>query len=279
MGAVLLLSERDATLFRALGAGLCLGLAGWARPQLAPAIVVLTASMMWRWRGHGFAGAIPVAVIGALAIAINVSWFGHPLGAVPYLEGLHSTVHGTSRSVTRQPWMSAAGLLVSPSRGLLIFSPIVAFAAAGLTAVRREGWTSDLRWCAAAAAAQFLTYSMYEVWWGGHTFGPRYALDTFPMLVPLAAAGFQWITARRLTSGLAVAALAWSICATAVGAFVYPTEAWNSHPTDVDRDHARLWQWTDSQLARAAHAGWNPNNFALFSRAAFRREPATTKTP
>ena len=265
MGAVWLLGAPNGTLGRALAAGALLGIAAAARPQVAPAVAILAASMVVRWGRRGAIGIAPIALAAIAVVAINISWFGHPLGAVPKLEALHPEYHGLSGSFQWQPWIGAAGLLVSPSRGLLIFSPIVAFAALGLRHARREGRRSDLAWCAAAAAAQMTLYSFYGVWWGGHTFGPRYALDALPMLVPVAAAALPAILASRVLRWTAAACLAWSIAAAAAGAFIYPAEVWNTDPADVDRAHDRLWEWRDSQLERCARAPWSPQNFALLS--------------
>jgi len=275
MGAVLVLARREARGVDLVTAGALLGLAGWARPQLAPIVAVLALSMIVRWGPRGVVGAIPIACVALVAIAINEAWFGTALGGMTSLEALHPLVHRTPGTLSRTPWVSAAGLLVSPSRGLLVFSPVVAFAAVGIAAARREGWRSDLAWCVAAAAAEFVAYSFYQVWWGGHTYGPRYMLDVLPLVVPLAAAGFPAIAARRGVAALAAASLVWSIGAAACGAFVYPAEHWNTDPESVDQHHERLWDWRDTQIARAAHAGWNPSNFALFSRAAFRPDART----
>jgi hypothetical protein len=274
MGTLLILTRREASARDILTAGTLLGLAGWARPQLAPIVAVLALSMIVRWGVRGAIAIVPISAGAAVAVAINVAWFGHPLGAVPLLESMHPTLHGTSGTVSATPWISAAGLLISPSRGLFVFSPVVAFAACGFAAARREGWQSDLAWCLAAAAAEFVGYSFYQVWWGGHTFGPRYMLDVLPLLVPPAAAGFPFIARHRLVAVLASICLAWSIGAAALGAFVYPMEFWNLDP-NIDVAHWRLWDWSDSQLRRAAHAGWNPDNFALFSRASLTRDART----
>jgi hypothetical protein len=65
--------------------------------------------------------------------------------------------------------------------------------------------------------------------------------------------------------------LAWSIAVAGLGAFVYPHEAWNSHPTEIDLDHARLWELADSQIVRTSGSGASPQNFQLFARAAIRQ--------
>jgi hypothetical protein len=273
MGALTLLADRQVSALRCLAIGALLGLAGWARPQLSPTVVVLAGFMLLRLGWRSAPGLAAIAAFGALAMSVNLAWFGHPLGAVPALETLHSAVHALESSFAARPWESALGLLISPSRGLLVFSPVVAFAAAGVTSAWKEGWRTELSWCAAAAAVQFLFYAMYGVWWGGHTFGPRYVLDILPPLVLLASAGMPSVTARPVLRLAGAACLAWSILAAGTGAFVYPAEQWNMLPADVDRNHARLWEWQDSQLRRAARSDWSPQNFSLFSTAAVSRAP------
>ena len=76
--------------------------------------------------------------------------------------------------------------------------------------------------------------------------------------------------ARSWTRRVAAGLLAWSIAVAATGAFVYPHDVWNSDP-EVDVHHERLWDWSDLQIVRAWKAGPSPQNFELFSRAAFSR--------
>jgi hypothetical protein len=241
-----------------------LAVAGAARPQVAPSVAVLTLYLLVRNPRLRQLWPVSLVAVGAgLVVAFNIAWFGHPFGAVPHLESLHPAVHATSGTFTN-PWPGALGLLVSPSRGLLVFSPVLLVCLAGLGAAFREGWRGPLAWCLVAAAAQFGFYASYTVWWGGHSYGPRYALDALPPLVPLAAAGVEAIKRVRFARMAAVAALAWSICLAATGAFSYPAELWNADPSDVDRNHARLWEWRDPQFVRCWRTGLSPQNFALF---------------
>ncbi len=271
MCAVFLLEVERPSVRHVVAVGVFLGCAGWARPQLAPTIVILMASIPVRWGVRGAVALIPILAAAAAAIWMNVTWFGHPLGAVPAMEALHPAVHGVRSSFAATPWLGAAGLLFSPSRGLLVFSPVVAIAAAGIGAALGGTWRSPLRWCLVAVLVQFLVYSMYSVWWGGHTYGPRYALDVLPVLFPLAVAGLPRVAGSRVLSALALLALAWSVAVAAAGAFIYPAERWNSLPTEVDRDHQRLWEWTDSQIPRTFRTAPSSQNFDLFSRDAVRR--------
>lgn len=250
-------------------AGLGLGIAGGARLQLIPAIAVLLFGMFVRagWR-RGLLAALACAAVIAPVCAANVRWFGDPLGAAPMLEDLHAAVHATSGTFSLSSG-GFTGLLFSPNRGLLIFSPIVAIVLLGIPRLLGARLRSPLMICTVAAWAQYTLYASYVVWWGGHTYGPRYMLDVLPLLLPLgiAAAGAM---RGRIQPTVAAAAFAWSVAVAAIGAFNHPEGRWNNDPYDIDRFHDRLWEWDDLQIARAWHAGPSPQNFALFTRAAFR---------
>lgn len=253
--------------------GLGLGLTVVTRSQLAPMAGVLILGAWYRGSFRGAAAATAVVGLFAAALCIaNVRWFGHPLGALPLLQDRNALVHATGASF-RLSLEGLAGLLISPSRGLLIFSPVVLVAAAGVRSALRETWASPLRWCAAALAIQYLVYGSYAVWWGGHTYGPRYMLDLLPLTVPLAAAAMARLPWPPLATGAAVVALAWSLLVAGTGAFCYPNDQWNSSPTDVDRDHVRLWDWSDNQIQRCWTAGVSPQNFSLFDPNALRVQP------
>ena len=240
-----------------------LGIAVAVRPPtvvLAAALGIgLVAGARTRHIWLAAVGLVPVAA----TIWLNVHWFGNPLGGAPALEALHGTLHGVQGSVTKTPWQGAAGLLISPSRGLLVYSPVVLVAVTSLPVIWHAGWRDLRRWCAVGALLQFAAYACYSVWWGGHTFGPRYLLDILPALAPLAATGLSAWTGTLLRRGLVAVALAWSIAVAATGAFCYPADRWNTTPTDVDRAHRRLWQVRDPQILRCWRTGLSPQNFSF----------------
>jgi hypothetical protein len=256
---------------RLLAGGAGLALAGSARSQVVPMVVVLLAGLVVR---IGFRRAVPalavVAGAGAVLMGLNWYWFGTPLGATPLLQEQNLAVHGVTGTLNARPWAAAAGLLVSPNRGLLIFSPVVVIALAGIPLVWRQASPHGERWWAAAAVLQFLCYSCYSMWWGGHTYGPRYLVDLLVPLAPPAAAGVVWAGARRWRTVCAAGALAISIVVAGTGAFCYPHDEWNSDP-EIDVNHGRLWDWHDLQIVRCWQRGPSPQNFSLFDRAAVRQ--------
>jgi hypothetical protein len=251
----------------AFGGGLALALA--ARPQLAPAIAIMLIGMAWRSRRAASMAAAVVAAAGVALVVTNERWFGNALGALPLLTDANAAIHAT-RQTFRAQADGYVGLLLSPSRGILIFSPVVLIAFAGIGTAVRRGLRHSEFWCLLAAAIQFALYGSYSVWWGGHTFGPRYMIDVLPLLVPVAALALNAGHLQRWR-GVAALTLAWSISVAATGAFCYPNDAWNTSPTDVDRDHARLWSISDNQILRCWKNGASPQNFRLVNRAAFRQ--------
>ena len=269
MVAVYAITTRQLRLRHLMAIGIGLGLAEGSRMQLGAAVAVLILGLVFiaGWRSATIASAVAALVVAPVAIT-NLRWFGSVLGGGPMLETLHPMLHGTTQSF-RLMSDGFIGLLLSPSRGLLIFSPVTAFIGAGVPAVIRGRWCAPAFWCLAAAVAQFLIYGSYTVWWAGHTYGPRYMLDLIPLLIPAGAIAADTIR-RPATIALAAVALLCSIGIAALGAFSYPHDAWNSSPVDVDRNHERLWSWSDNQIARAWHGGASPQNFARFTRDAGR---------
>ena len=247
----------------ALGTGAGLALAGLARPQLAPMIAVILAGLVIRApRRAAIAAVAVVAIAGGLLMLTYWRWFGHPLGAMIVMQAEANRAHATSGFVGRG-FEGFAGLLVSPSRGLLVFSPVVLVALAGYRDAARASWSSPLRWCAIAVAAQFVVYGGYAVWWAGHTYGPRYMLDVLPPLALLAAAALARMRFGPLTLAACTALLVWSVALAATGAFCYPHEAWNTSPVEVNLEHSRLWDWADPQFVRCWRTGFSPQNFDL----------------
>ncbi|MBI2299803.1 MAG: glycosyltransferase family 39 protein, partial [Armatimonadetes bacterium] len=129
LAAALLCLERAEAQPRWLaGAGVCLGTAYWMRPLAALVIAVLLVYAVGR---HWLAA---VCMVGGLAVALApfvwVSWatFGQPLP--PYY---------TQHLQPRPDLGAFLGLWVSPSRGLLVYSPVLLLSFWGMVLRWREG--------------------------------------------------------------------------------------------------------------------------------------------
>lgn len=198
---------------------------------------------------------MPVLCLGLLT-AYNYYHFGSVLGGQAQLEALHPEIHGVSSAWSGNPIEGGAGTLISPSRGLFIFTPWTGLALGVIPAVysrlKESPLVCYLLW---AILPQFLILSCYAVWWGGHSFGPRYWTDVIPLFAVLLAFGLEWSRARwhPLFLGF-VSAIVFSCAVQAIGAFCYPS-SWETDPADIDRNHARLWDWRDNELFRCMTEG------------------------
>ncbi len=166
-----------------------------------------------------------------------------------------------------------AGNLVSPSRGLLVYSPVLALSVLGAwLKVRRREFTLLDDCLAAVVVLHLLVVSGllvggYWCWWGGHCYGPRFTTDIVPILIyfllPVlgacrpATGEFSPLSAsrRKALIVVVVALCAWSLFANYRGANDRATLRWNritaaGAPANVDEQPWRLWDWSDPQFWR-----------------------------
>jgi hypothetical protein len=147
-------------------------------------------------------------------------------------------------------------MLLSPSRGLLVFSPFLVLAVPGaVRAWRRPGW-EVLRPLSVAVATVLLLDSFWFDWWGGWSYGPRRLTDLAPALTVLAAPAMAWAWDGAGRRALLLGAVAWSVALQALGAFAYDVDGWNGRreggrilSVDDPAHRDRLWSIGDSQVA------------------------------
>jgi len=246
-------SRRDAAL-----AGLFLAAAAACRPTSALVAAAGAAALLTRPRALlAFAlGALPVALARA---AHDLHFFGTPLQL-----GQLAVAGAVARLKTGSPdpWQTPlteglAGVLLSPSRGLLVFSPLLALGLAGAVAAARRASPAPLRALAAGVLAVTLVEARWFDWWGGWSYGPRRLSDLAPLLAVLAAPLMAWALSARWRRAAVAGLLGWAVALQALGAFAYDVEGWNARP-DIDRpEHrGRLWAVADGQVAwYLAHLG------------------------
>ncbi len=153
-----------------------------------------------------------------------------------------------------QFWVRLYGVLLSPSRGFLVFSPVVAVP---LYLVIRYWRVLPDRGLAILGLVNIGLYIImlcsYLAWWGGNSYGPRLMLEVVPWFVVLAILGLRafeadgTVTVAQRLSIICIAALslALSIATNAPGALVQYSINWKSY----DEDHLGvLWDWHDPQF-------------------------------
>jgi hypothetical protein len=173
------------------------------------------------------AAATPIA----LAIAgCNAYWFGSPLrfGQTVVGDDLALALTGVANQWQTPLWVGVPGLLVSPSRGLFVFSPFLLAAIPGAVIAWRRAEYAPLRPLAIAAFLVLLVAGKHYDWWGGWAYGYRHLVDLAPVLALLVAPVLGGILASRWRRVAFAGLTAWSIGVQAIGAFVYDTSGWNA---------------------------------------------------
>lgn len=244
--------------------GVAVGLMVGSRPATGLVAVALLAYALVRQGRQGLRTLLGVlAVVVPLALH-NLAQFGSLQGGYAKLHATHATYHGVSSAWGTSLAEGLLGLLLSPSRGLLVYSPVLVFALAGLVLALGDRRQPLLRWLAAAAGGTLLMLGGFSVWWGGHSFGPRLPADILPLLALFLLPVWPWLGRRRLLRTVFVGLLGVSIAVQALGAFYHPSPRemdWNTSPRDVDEAHERLWEWKDSQIVRLLRNGPHPLGF------------------
>ncbi|MCS6812780.1 MAG: hypothetical protein NZ772_04310 [Cyanobacteria bacterium] len=254
---------------------LWLGLAGGAvglLPSIRPTSSIVTIALLvyvvakYRWQAMPFFVGLLSAVPG---LAWNWYYFGNLSG------GYGSIVGSVYRFTASQFLESLAGLLISPSRGLLLFSPIVIFAIPGLVIAFRHRHQPHEQLLLCLSSSHFLifiTYCFYTIWWAGHCYGPRFMTDVLPTLCYLinytlaegTVVSRRWLGETPRLSLLFSVLLAFSVLTQVLGTFGLASGAagrrsltpnvWNEVPLDVDVHRSRLWDFQDNQIRRHANA-------------------------
>jgi hypothetical protein len=202
---------------------------------------------------------LPYALTGAAWCAgfLVYSWhhFGHLLPSY-YLLATWMTVDSMR--------VGLLGNLISPSRGLLVFVPLVAFVAYLLIRYARDLPAPRLAALSVSIVVlHLLAIAGFPIWWAGWCYGARFSTGLVPWFALLAILGIKAraSSAERLAAAghfgrraeLVVAGvlLAISVTLNGIGANSGAAAAWNARPVSVDEHPERIWDWRHPQfLAR-----------------------------
>jgi hypothetical protein len=219
-----------------------LALAYIVRPTNQIAIAVLTIYVFIYYRRlfvRYLAGAIPFALF---FLAYNLSVYGRPL----------STYYSTSPppvELALHSLLPFAGNLISPSRGLLVFSPVLIFSIAGMIVAIRRRWLYPMHYfLIAIVVLHWMAISLFSAfWWGGHSYGPRLFSDMLPLFAFFLIPAFP-LRIRSATAIAFVALLIPSVLIHYRGATTFKVHLWNVEPENIDDAPARVWNWKDPQF-------------------------------
>jgi hypothetical protein len=226
------------------------------RPTNAVALALATFLVLWKGSGRSrSAYLIGVFVVFVPWTLVTLHYYGtvlQPYDAASKL-GFPSTF-----------FESVAAQMISPSRGLLLFSPIVLAAVPGLVIAWKRASVTPLEVLSVVAIPCYLVaISLFPVLWAGTSFGPRFMTETLPFFLVLSIPFVEWVMAWRserparrpfayrmgVIGGVIV--LAVSVLVNAQGGLLSASTCWNlkGHNVEsVDKDPARAWSWSNPQL-------------------------------
>ena len=262
LGTLLLVRENRSR--SAPWVGLSYTLAFACRPT--GALVVAAAGIYYLLRDRrallGFAlGCLPV---GVLIATYNLHYFGK-LVEIGQLGGSHKIVAefgiraayaGTQAASTSREFGTSlatglSGVLISPSRGLLVFSPAIGFAFWGLVRAWRDGTFSVLRPVSIAALAMCVVVARWYGWWGGWCYGYRLLVDAVTLLAFFAIPVAEEIRRRRILLVAFAVCEIWAITVQVVGAMAYDVVGWNNRDLiEVDVQGSGPLLFTDANEAK-----------------------------
>jgi hypothetical protein len=210
---------------------------------------------------------LPFIVIGS---AIALAWVAYNWIVWGTLVPLYY-IPGTFSVLPNQTWFDRLfGSLISPSRGLLVFSPVFILSAVGCFLKLRQRTLDRFDGlCIALILAHVFVNVFQPAWWAGYSLGPRYMTEIVPELVYLMLPVFQLLKSNRQACASLGTLCVLFLCGTSFLingwlALSYAPARWNSVPISIDlpEARARLWDWNDLQFLRGTGLqGWNHSLF------------------
>lgn len=214
------------------------------------------------------------------AIAASIPFFGYNYY---YFRNIFGG-YGSLLSIFAFNWGAASnflGLLISPNRGIFVYTPIALFSLAGLFCIKKIMLPRLRTFLYVSAVAMFLqvfVYSCFTIWWAGYSYGPRFLAGMLPLVVMFISLslpgniGFKAKDKRKVAISAAfISLLLISISIQAIGVFYYKAD-WDSFPVSIDAAPWRVWDFHDTQIGRSFSDGlcqmtflniFNPNSINI----------------
>ena len=178
---------------------------------------------------------IAAFLAGAFApAALNLAYWRYYSGAFrpPYYDHQSGLFVGLNVS-------ALAGMLFSPSRGMIFFFPAAAFGVWGAARAARDPGARWAPYFAAACAATWIAFALRVSWTAGNSYGNRYFAVVCMVLALFAAELEAPILAVRARRAAWAGVFALCVLVHAVGAAFQ----WPGHRMSIDEQMATIWNF------------------------------------
>ncbi len=233
--------------------GAALAAAYVVRPTNSVVVVTFLVWVLVAARRHVLRVLVGLGLILVPFVLVNLSAYGAVLP--PY--------YAAERVVAEAalPFAQTAAMyLVSPSRGLLIYCPLVFTAIGGTIVLWRRGALTVLHGTAWVVIGAYLLVVSLFGGTGGSSYGPRLLTDISPFVVWLSLPVlviFDGIVTNRSSRfwndagrvGVCTI-IAWGFVVNASGATLRSAFCWSATPEVITEAPSRAWNWKDPQFLR-----------------------------
>jgi hypothetical protein len=256
--SALLLLTGPCTVPRALAAGLLCGLIAGNRP---PDVVLAAALGAY---GLFWAGRRAALLVAAAALPMGLVLL-YNLGLAHDFAGAYGRI-GKASFFQHDLLPGLGGVLFSPTRGLLVFSPFLLFLVLAWRYLPRDRGERGLTLAMSAGVAlQILLYAKAD-WRAGISWGPRYMTDLLPLLVWMLAPVVASL--RGFGRACFVLAVGAAIAIEAIGAFWYTGET--DHAIFAiargPQEMQAAWDWRNAPFVASFQHGLAPAELAIEMR-------------
>lgn len=228
--------------------GLLVAFSYVVRPTNILTVVVVSATLIYSCRQNRRGLMAYFAVAGIVAMLffayswqtfgdLRPSYYQQELGSPDFAQAL-------------------AGLLISPGRGLIIFTPFLIMVVVSVWLAVKGVEVPPFYWgILPILVLHWVIYAVWWNWWGGYSYGPRFFVDMIPYMMVLFYPLFaRWEQGEYKRLAYVFAALV------VVSIFIhwqgtyFSAWQWNDIPQNVDTAPERAWDWSDPAFLRPLRA-------------------------
>ena len=161
-------------------------------------------------------------------------------------------------------FINISGLLISPNRGIFIYSPVFLFSLIGMIFVfsqyiSKKNVNEIYVMFSLVVIFYLILLAGYKMWWGGWGFGYRFLCDIIPFLIVLIVPVIIEFAnnKQKILEFIFIIFSIYSIGIQIIGVY-FDDSTWSKYP-DVDNNTYRLWNWNDWQITYILNNSFNPN--------------------
>ena len=243
---LLIKSEQEKSYFRY--AAVPATLAIWMRPTTIVFFFCLALYGLVKRRDEMLLFSLMALPFILFLLGLNYYYFLSPFTFPPSLiEGVVAQAKTGSPHVWQTPYIiGLAGNLISPSRGLFVFSPFLLFCLLNIKYRDQVVPKPLMYFLSLTFAALTIFPSIHYDWWGGYSYGNRFLIEALPLLMILLANQIHTFEKHPVWRYSFYLTIALSLGIHLVGSMYYDYQ-WNVINT-VDSNPGVIWDWSKSEI-------------------------------